>query len=404
MALPFSPFSIRKRWRDFRFIWRKELRAVFADQGVWIFFIVVPLLYPLLYASFYNKENVHEAKLVFVDESRSSLSREYIRRVDASPEVQVVAVVPTLEEAREWLLRKKAYGMTLIPSQFTHDLAAGTQTSLTLYSDLSSILYYKCFMMAMNDVSLEMGRELTAAKHFGSSNEATNIQVRPVQSEYVTYFNPQSGFASFLLPAILILILQQTMTLGVCMLAGTAREENDTHTLMPPVTMRHYGGPLRVVLGKSMAYITIYSINCLWALIAVPYFLRLPQLIQWSDMIIFMVPFLLACTFFALSLSLFVQRREDTMIYIVFTSVIYLFLTGVSWPLHAIPPFWRAFSYLIPSTPGAQGFLALNGMGASLTEVEVQYKTLWVQAAFYFAFASFGYYKQFRKTNRNSNP
>ena len=399
MSRHYSFYPLRRRCRDVLFIWGKELGAIFADQGVWIFFIVVPFIYPLLYASFYNTENVHDAKLVFVDESRSSLSREYIRRVDATPDADVAAVLPTLEEANEWLRKKKAYGVALIPRNFTDDLTVGKMTHIMLYSDLSSILYYKGFMLAMNDVALEMGRELTADSHYGASVEATEISVHPIQSEYVTYYNPQSGFASFLLPAILVLILQQTMILGVCMLAATAREENDTRSLMPPMAMQHYGGPMRVVFGKSLTYITVYIGNCVWTLVAIPYLLHLPQLVDWSSLVAFLIPFLLACTFFSLSLSLFVQRREDTMIYIVFTSVICLFLTGVSWPLHAVPPFWKAFGYLIPSTPGAQGFLALNCMGASLGAVEVQYKTLWIQTAVYFAVASFGYYRQFRRTN-----
>ncbi len=299
------------------------------------------------------------------------------------------------------LRRKEAYGVVLISKDFSKDLTLRRQTNVTLFSDLSSVLYYKGFMVALNDVSLTMGRELTAAEDYGPSDLATAIKVRPVESEYVAYYNPQTGFESFLMPAILVLILQQTMSLGVCMLAGTARERNEKHYIIPPM-MAHYGGPLRVMLGKSLAYIFVYVFNCIWILVLMPYFLSLPRLAASIDLILFFVPFLLASTFFALTLSLFVYRREDTMIYIVFTSVIFIFLVGLSWPLYAIPPFWKAFGYLIPSTPGGQGFSALNGMGATLTEVEVQYKTLWIQTAFYFIIAAFGYRRQYVKSNRSS--
>lgn len=393
--------SIKEKLSDIHYVWLTELKAIFADQGVMIFFFLVPLIYPLLYAAFYNNEVVRDAKLVFVDEDNSRLSREYIRRIDATPDVEVVKILPTLEEANEMLRRKEAYGVVLISKDFSKDLTLRKQTNVTLFSDLSSVLYYKGFMVALNDVSLTMGRELTAAEDYGPSDLATAIKVRPVESEYVAYYNPQTGFESFLMPAILVLILQQTMSLGVCMLAGTARERNEKHYIIPPM-MAHYGGPLRVMLGKSLAYIFVYVFNCIWILVLMPYFLSLPQLAASIDLILFFVPFLLASTFFALTLSLFVYRREDTMIYIVFTSVIFIFLVGLSWPLYAIPPFWKAFGYLIPSTPGGQGFSALNGMGATLTEVEVQYKTLWIQTAFYFIIAAFGYRRQYVKSNRSS--
>ena len=40
----------REAVSDTFFIWRKEAGRVVSDQGVLIFFILVPVLYPLLYA------------------------------------------------------------------------------------------------------------------------------------------------------------------------------------------------------------------------------------------------------------------------------------------------------------------------------------------------------------------
>ena len=66
---------------DTFFIWKDELKNVFKDSGVMIFFFLVPFIYPLLYAFIYNNEVVHNAKMVVVDQSDSYLSREYIRNV-----------------------------------------------------------------------------------------------------------------------------------------------------------------------------------------------------------------------------------------------------------------------------------------------------------------------------------
>ena len=37
---------------DLFYIWIREFRTTFRDQGVLIFFVLVPLVYPLIYASF----------------------------------------------------------------------------------------------------------------------------------------------------------------------------------------------------------------------------------------------------------------------------------------------------------------------------------------------------------------
>ena len=36
---------------DLFYIWKREFRTTFRDQGVLIFFVLVPLVYPLIYLS-----------------------------------------------------------------------------------------------------------------------------------------------------------------------------------------------------------------------------------------------------------------------------------------------------------------------------------------------------------------
>ena len=76
--------------------------------------------------------------------------------------------------------------------------------------------------------------------------------------------------------------------------------------------------------------------------------------------------------------------RASPMLVFGFTSVMLLFMSGVSWPEAAIPPFWKVVGYLFPSTPGIQGFIRINTAGASLHEVAHEYRVLWIQAGVYF--------------------
>ena len=70
---------------------------------------------------------------------------------------------------------------------------------------------------------------------------------------------------------------------------------------------------------------------------------------------------------------------------IVFTSVPLLFISGVSCPGVAMPPVWKVLSYVFPSTPGINGFLKINNMGAPLTAVRHEWTMLWLQAFIYFS-------------------
>ena len=345
---------IREGIEDMFYIWKRELQHIFKDEGVMIFFFLVPLAYPVLYSFIYNNEVVHEAKMVVVDQCDSPLSREFARRIDASSEVQVVQRVEDMSAAKHCVDAKEAFGILLIPSDFSKDMHAGRQATVSLYCDMSALLYYKAFLLTATEVSLDMGAEWTARNHPQSSGQLQEIAVQPIPSESVVLFNPQNGFASFLVPAILILVIQQTLILGIGMAGGTAREKNSFHLLVP--ITEHFNGTLRIVLGKSFAYLLIYVVVCLWVLVIVPHLFSLPQIGRPMDLLLFLLPYLLACIFFSITLSGFVRDREAPMLLFVFTSVILVFISGISWPMSAVPPFWKALGYLFPSTAGIQGF------------------------------------------------
>ena len=49
---------------DLFYIWKREFGTTFRDQGVLIFFVLVPLVYPLIYAFIYTNETIHEVPTV----------------------------------------------------------------------------------------------------------------------------------------------------------------------------------------------------------------------------------------------------------------------------------------------------------------------------------------------------
>ena len=391
-------YIIKEGILDTFFIWKDELKNVFKDSGVMIFFFLVPFIYPLLYAFIYNNEVVHNAKMVVVDQSDSYLSREYIRKVDATADVKVVAVCSDMEEAKRMMDAKEAYGILYFPSEFSKNIHKGKQATVSLYCDMSALLFYKAFLLATTEVSLEIGKELRAQNNPSSTIEQEKITINPIPYESVALFNSQNGFASFLVPAILILVIQQTLILGIGMLGGTAREKNRFHSLVP--ISRHFNGTLRIVFGKSLTYILLYIVVCIWALGVVPKLFSLPQVGEPWTVMLFVLPYLFASIFLSMTLSGFMTSREAPMLVFVFTSVILLFISGVSWPKEAIPPFWKAVGYLFPSTPGIQGFIRINTAGASLNEVAHEYRTLWIQAGIYFITACIIYRYQIMRSRK----
>ncbi len=384
---------IQTALHDLFYIWKQELKQVFRDSGVMIFFFLVPLAYPVLYGLIYNPEVVHEVKMLVVDHSATASSREFVRRIEASPDVRVAAYCQDMEEAKALLDAKKGYGILYIPSSFSSDIHTGKQTTVNLYCDMGALLYYKAILLSTTEASLAMGADIRLANQPGSvSASLDEVIAYPVVYESVALYNTQNGFSSFLLPGILILVIQQTMLLGVGMLAGTARERNRFRSLIP--VSKHYSGTLRVILGKALAYFIIYTLVSAWALMVVPAIFELPRLGSFSSLVLFSLPYIFSCIFLSMTLSCLITGRETPMLAFVFASVPLLFLSGISWPQSAIPVFWKWVSYLFPSTFGVQAFVKVNSMGASLPQIDFEFKGLWILTIFYFVTTWFLYRKQ----------
>lgn len=371
---------------DIFYIWKREMKKCFKDQGVLIFFILVPLGYPLLYSFIYTQEVVREVPVIALDENHSNLSREFMRRVDATPDVQIIAYSNDMADAKLALREHKAYGILRIPSDFSrniNDLSNMKQAHVSAYCDMASMFYYKALYSACTDVSLAMNKRIKIQRSLNTTTDREEqISTTPVTYTNVAMFNPQSGFASFLIPAVLMLILQQTLVLGIGLSAGTAVETNRFRELVP--INRHYNGTLRIVLGKTLCYLMIYLVASAWVLLVVPKIFSLNHLAHASTLSLFIPVYLLDCIFFAMTVSVIVRSRENSMILFAFFSVPLLFLSGISWPATGIPDFWRYVSYVFPSTFGINGFVRINNLSADLFQIQMEYHALWIQTGFYF--------------------
>ena len=318
-------------------IWKDEMRQTFKDEGVLIFFILVPLGYPLLYSWIYNNEVVREVPVVVVDDSHSSASRQFIRSCNATPDVKVVCYASNMDEAKNLVGRQVARAIYHIPADFQSRLNRMEQTAVAVFCDMSTMLTYKAAYMTAISVTQQMNGEIQVRLSGKYTQREEEILTQPLDYDAQPIYNPSGGYGSFILPAVLILILQQTLALGIGLSAGSARETNRFEDLVP--IQKHYHGTFRIVMGKGLAYFMIYAIMGTYLTVVVPRIFDFPCLAHWQDLLAMLIPYILACIFFGITISCIVRYRENVMLLVVFASVPLLFLSGVSWPQSNIPGF-----------------------------------------------------------------
>ena len=371
------------RWlHDIFLVWKREFWLSFHDEGVIIFFLVLCLVYPILYALIYNPETAHNVAVVVVDDDRSADSRQFARALDATSEVCVTQYVASMDEARQLMCEKKCYGVIHFDKGFGRKIHHGEQAHVEAYCDMGVMIRYKQILSAVTNVQMEMNAQM---QHRLLDIVPVSVSSGSLESKQVALGNTGMGLASAVLPAIFILVLQQSMLLGICMLHGGSRERRLHNQGVDPLEIP--AGVGASILGKSLCYWMIYIIPTVYTLLLAPKFFDFPQVGNPRAILAMALPFLLASSFMGQAMKVFANDRESTFIALVFTSVIFVFLSGISWPRCSMSPFWLVVGNFIPSTWAVNAYIQMQSGGATLSQQSSAYMMLWVLTGLMFILA-----------------
>ncbi len=359
----------------------RELMLVFRDQGVVIFFLVLNALYPVLYALIYNPEVVRDERVVVVDDNRTAMSRDLVRRMDATQEVAIAGYAANMQEAQEAMHRKACYGILYIPRDFAQNIGRGEQGHVSLYCDMSVMMRYKAMFTALTGVTQAMGGERMAAV----VEPVVSMSGAIVENRQVPVGNPAMGIASAVLLFILPLVLQQSMILGIAMLHGGSIERRRRNGGRDPLAVE--ASPGATIVGKMMCHQIIYVIPVIYVLHYVPLMFGFPQYGNLLHIICLAVPFIVGVSFMGQTLSAVVNERESVFLLFVFSSVVFVFLLGVSWPRYLMSRLWYVVGDCVPSTWMANGYVLMQTNGATLYQVQHHYWMLWLQLPVMFILA-----------------
>lgn len=372
-----------------------ELQRIFRDPGVMVIFIVATLAYPLIYKALYWNEQICDVPVAVVDLSNSPESRTFLHRWNASPDIRLTYSCTSMAEAEQLLREQKVHGIIYFPHDFARQLADPLgKAHISLYCDMSSFLYMKAIYLSCNQVMLESMRNIQIDRYeqMGMDKEFAWALVQDAPYTETALFTPTGGYGSFLIPAVLVLILHQTLLFGICMLGGTAREENEESYSFSSL------------IGRAGACFLIYYGLAAILLGFFPRLFDIPHIGSIGDILLLIAPYLLAVIFFSLCVSVFIRNRESGLVLLISTSLIFLFMAGISWPKEMIPSAWRYLSYFIPYTWGAHAFIHINSMGATLAQTSMEYTALWILAGGYMLLACGLFYLRKSALFRPSRP
>ena len=352
-------------------VYRRELVRIFTVRPAFAVLVLALFIYAALYPQPYLAETLRDVPIAIVDRDGSTSSRELVRRIDATDSVLVAQALPDMVTAERAVYARELNGILLIPTDFERDLLHGRPSPVALYSDASYFLMNSRISSAVAATVRDFGTEIEAARlvRAGVDPGVAAAAADPLPLTAVTLFNPQAGYATYVLPAAFVLILQQTLLMGIGLLA-TWKDEGTVLDQGVPA------GAAATVLGKALAYLTLQAVLLPSFRISLPWLYGLPRLGDVTTILVFAVPFVLAVTLLALTVTTLMRTPETVQLAFVALGLPLFFLSGASWPAVAIPrPIALAASF-VPSTAGIDGFVRITQMGATIFDVRTPFLTL----------------------------
>jgi ABC-2 type transport system permease protein len=356
-----------------------EVQRILGDRSVLGLIALAPLLYGALYPQPYLGQVLRGTPIAVVDQDRTELSREVVQALDSDEALKVAVRADTLADAQAALDRHDVFAILAIPKDTERQVLRGEQARIAAYVDAAYFLLYSRTLQGISESAAAASAEIAkrGARREGSLVYAAATRgASPIDFLSQPLFNPTGGYASYVVPAAFILILQQTLLLGVASLGGAA------YTISGPGNRWLRSGP-RAVFGQALAHLCFALPGLALYLIILPRVYGFSTLGRLEDLILLAVPFVLSVSFLAQFASAWFRRRETAILLFIAVSLPLFFQVGVSWPIEALPDFIRAASRIFPSTSAIDGFVRVNQMGASIVEVKRDWTTLWILTIVY---------------------
>ncbi len=354
-------------------ILKAEYKRLFTDAGAVLILVVGAIAYPIVYSIPYAHEILRDVPVALVDFDNSELSREAIRQINADDGVEVKTRPVSIESAKEQFYKDIVKSYIIIPKDFEKNLKRGEAASISLYTDSAFLIAYKQVAGALQEVSSNLGSKVEIGKLMkqGLSKDAAKRKVLPFTFVPVALFNPSGGYASYIYPVVLILIMQQTMLVGIGLVGGGQREKGFKYTHIK-----------RMILAKTLCYVSLYLVYSVFYFFFLPVILSYKVTFNFGTWVI-LLPFLTSVALLGQNFVYFFKEREYSIICLAALSLPLLFLPGFIWPKEAIPAWINAGAYFIPTTSAIDALIKMNQMDASFWQIQKDFYILLLLCIFY---------------------
>jgi len=317
---------------------RKELTHIVRDPRTLVIMLVIPLIM-LTVLGYAGTTDIDHLRTAVYDGDKTTYSRELIDAYQTSNYFDITQYVDSQEDMAYLIERGDVRGGLIVPAGYGRKMAAGEPTDVAFLIDGSDPTVANTAFSA----SQLVGQSITVQKieqRFGVSMATLpGIDVMPR-----VWYNPNLDSANFMIPGLMVMILFMFTTLLTSTAIVRERELGTIEQLIvTPIRS------IELILAKVIPYILISFFIVLEILIGgvlifgVPIKGSVPLLLGLSSL------FLITALGIGILISTVARVQLEAFLLTFATILPTVFLSGLFFPIEAMPGWLQAISYVVPA-------------------------------------------------------
>ena len=341
----------------------REAKRISKDFTLVLTLLIAPLFYAFFYGSIYINKKEQNVKIIVVDKDNSELSRRLTKMFDESSYVEVVGVSQNFEVAKKAFLAYKVQGIVQFSKNFEGDIKRMKGADLQLFLNTSKFLPSNDIKEAISTIVMtaSAGVRLEYYKATMNDEDRALVLAQPVLLKDHSIFTSFTNYTDFLLPGLLLLILQQTFLMGLA--ESIAREfEKNTFTEWFSVNKNKI---LPNIFGKGLFFYVLFLAYALFFIVVNYAVFGLNFDGDFFSLLLLFVLFFTTLLMFGSFIASFFKKEIFALQFFAFTTYPFFLMAGFAWPIEAMNPLFKLVSFLIPTTHMLEVYIKIvyNGLG-----------------------------------------
>ena len=358
------------RVKNIRQLLINELNLVADDHSILLTVIIAPVLYFFFLGSIYMYKDIEQVPFAVVDLDNTTVTREMTRLISSQQKVNVTGVFHDYEEGLDLLNSFKVDGFLVFPKGFERDLKRLEGADVKLYLNNTRFLPSNTLNESISKFMIMAGAGVRL-KYFvakGVPPEVAMEEIVPIIPELRPLYNPTNNYGDFLLPGLFILILHQTLLIGL----GESFARKRSSGFPGLKERKGFTGIVGYLSAKTGYYFILYIAYFILIYTVVFPAFGLPVHGDLIALSLLSLLFLITVLFYTLFISSFFKSQIGYMEIMAFTSYPIFLISGYSWPVHFMPLPLQWISSIVPITPFLEVVRKLAVMGGGVEHITSQ--------------------------------